>query len=138
MDVVIDSNVLFRALISQGNIFELLFNFKLNIFAPEILRDEFANNKEEISDKSKLSLEEFDKLFLITLNRINFVSLEEYELFIPKAKLLLGSHEKDAEFVALGLYKNAKVWTYEDLLFKIGIGISTKEVSEELSKFSAE
>jgi predicted nucleic acid-binding protein len=45
---------------------------------------------------------------------------------------LLGSHEKDVEFVALGLLKNAKVWTYEDKLFKIGIAISTKQISEEL------
>jgi len=132
MNVVIVSNVLFRALISQGNIFELLFNFDLNIFAPEILREEFSNNKEEISRKSKISPEEFDKLFLILVNRINFVLLEEYQSFIPKAKLLLGSHEKDIEFVALGLLKNAKVWTYEELLFKIGVGISTKEVAEEL------
>ena len=42
MDVVIDSNVIFRMLISGGEIIKLFFDSRLKIFAPERLReDEF-------------------------------------------------------------------------------------------------
>jgi len=132
MDVVIDSNVLFRILISKGEILKLVFNNKLKIFAPQKLKEEFIRHKDEILSKSKLSKEKFDNFSLLIFKRINSVPLEEYEFLIPKAKQLLDEHTKDEEFVALSLSKNSKLWTYEDRLFKIGVGISTKEISDNL------
>ena len=132
MDVVIDSNVLFRTLISRGEILKLVFNNKLKIFAPQKLKEEFIKHKEEVLSKSKLSKEKFDNFSLLILKRINSVPLGEYESFIPKAKQLLDKHTKDEEFVALGLSKNIKLWTYEDRLLNLKVGISTKEVSEKL------
>lgn len=134
MEVVIDSNILFRTLISQGDIIELIFNDALKIFAPEKLKEEFLNNKKEILEKSGLSDEEFNELSYLLFERINFIPLHNYMSFIPRAKQLLGKHEKDEDFVALCLSKNIKLWTYEELLFNIEIGISTKQISEELSK----
>jgi len=133
MKVVIDSNVLFRTMISQGEILQILFNPKLIIFAPEILREEILRNKNEILKKSALAEEDFDKLILMLLNRMIFIPLENYLPFMSQAKAMLGNHEKDAEFIALALLKNTKVWTYEARLFKAGIGISTKEISRELT-----
>lgn len=134
LQVVIDSNIFFRTLISRGDILKLLFNTKLKIFAPSKLKEEFTNNKEEILSKSKLSKDKFDKLSSLILKRITFISLEEYKSFIPKARQLLGQHKKDEDFIALCLSKDILLWTYESLLFKIGFGISTKQISEELSK----
>src|SRR3989344_153635 len=132
MDVVIDSNVLFRILISKGEILKLVFNNKLKIFAPQKLKEEFIRHKDEILSKSKLSKEKFDNFSLLIFKRINSVLLEEYEFLIQKARQLLDEHTKDEEFVALSLSKNSKLWTYEDRLFKIGVGISTKEISDNL------
>ena len=130
MDIVLDSNVLFRTLISQGNILEIIFNPKLQILAPKKLIEEFNNNKKEILFKSKLSESEFDILLKLLLENISFIELDEYKEFIPNAKQLLKEHLKDVEFVALALKLNCKVWTYELLLFEIGFGISTKELIE--------
>ena len=130
MNVVLDSNVLFRTLISQGNILEIIFNPKLHILAPKKLVEEFNNNKKEILFKSKLSESEFDILLKLLLENISFIELDEYKEFIPNAKQLLKEHLKDVEFVALALKLNCKVWTYELLLFEIGFGISTKELIE--------
>ena len=130
MNVVLDSNVLFRTLISQGNILEIIFNPKLQILAPKKLIEEFNNNKKEILFKSKLSESEFDILLKLLLENISFIELDEYKEFIPNAKQLLKEHLKDVEFVALALKLNCKVWTYELLLFEIGFGISTKELTE--------
>ena len=105
MDVVLDSNVLFRILISQGDIIDLLFHQKLTIYSPKRLQEEFLNNRQEILSKSHISQQEFDKLCAILFSRIIFVPLEEYAQFLPQAKKILQSHEKDEDFVALALLK---------------------------------
>ena len=134
MEVVIDSNILFRTLISAGELESIIFNDSLGIFAPIKLKEEFTKHKEEILEKSKLSKEDFSELQSLLFERVTFIPLEKYKLFISKAKELLGAHIKDEDFVALSLSKGIKLWTYEDLLFKIGIAISTKQLSEKLSK----
>jgi predicted nucleic acid-binding protein len=135
MDVVLDSHVLFRTLISGGKILELFFNKDLTIFAPERLQEEFLKNKEEILVKSSFSPEEFNELAFLLFKRINFVSLNEYKVFIPEAKKLLGDHDKDEDFIALCLMKDIKLWTYEKLLFDIKFGISTSDISHQLDAF---
>src|SRR3989338_3023196 len=133
MDVVIDSNVLFRTLISRGEILKLLFDINLQMFAPLKLKEEFLEHKPEILSKSKLSSEEFETFSMLILERITFIPSEEFDSYIVKAKELLGKHSKDEDFVALCLSKSLKFWTYEKLLFDLGFGISTKQISESLS-----
>ncbi len=132
MKVVLDSNVLFRMLISQGSILTLLADERLELLAPETLKEEFAANKEEILSKSGLSISEFERFSSKLFSIITVVPYEEYEPFIREAKKLVGSHAKDEDFIALCLAKGAKLWTYESFLFKLGFGISTKEISERL------
>jgi predicted nucleic acid-binding protein len=132
MEVVLDSNVLFRILISQGQIIHLIFNDKLRIFAPLKLKEEFLKNQNEILSKSSLSREEFNELCAFIFDKITFIPLSEYKEFIPKAKEILRDHEKDEDFIALCLMKNIKLWTYESLIFSLGFAISTKEISDKL------
>ena len=134
MEVVLDSNVFFRTLISSGEIVELFFNKNLKIFAPEKLKEEFLKNKSEIIDKSRIPKPEFDEFVSLIFEKVNWIPLDQYFSSIKKAKELLKNHEKDEDFIALCLEKNIKLWTYEKLLFNIGFGISTREISEELSK----
>lgn len=129
MEVVLDSNVLFRTLISSGNILELFFDKRLKIIAPEKLREEFFNNRDEILRKSRLSEAEFAELTDTLFQRIE---LEKYQNHILSAKKLLGKHEKDEDFLALSLFFGIKIWSYESLLFEIGTAISTKEIVEKL------
>lgn len=129
---MLDSNVLFRMLISQGDIIELFFNNNLKIYAPQRLLEEFRNNEKEILSKSNLSKTDFQVLSSLLFNRITFVRLEEYKKYLPKAQQLLERHEKDEDFIALCLLKCCKLWTYESWLFEIGFGISTKEISNKL------
>ena len=131
---MIDSNVLFRTLISQGEIIELFFNNNLKIYAPQILWEEFCNHRKEILSKSKLSEKDFQVLSSLLFARISFVSLKEYKKFIPDAKQLLELHEKDEDFIAICLLKCCKLWTYEIRLFEIGFGISTKEISSKINR----
>ena len=138
MEVVLDSNVLFRTLISHGNITALMFDSRLNLFAPEKLGEEFAKNKRDILSKSRLSESEFNELAVLLFDEIVFVPLSKYKKFLPKAKSLLGSHLKDEDFVALCLLKSCRIWTYEALIMDIGLGISTKQLAKELASESEE
>jgi predicted nucleic acid-binding protein len=76
VDVVLDSNVLFRILISQGDIVDLLFHPKLTIYAPKRLQEEFLSNRKEILSKSHISQREFDTLCFVLFSRIIFVPLD--------------------------------------------------------------
>ena len=134
MEVVLDSNVFFRMLISGGDILKVLFNETLVVYAPELLRTEFSRNKAEILSKSKLPENDFNELVSLVFKVIEFIPSREYDSSIPKAKELLGTHKKDIEFIALCLAKNLKLWTYESLLFDIGFGVSTKQISDALSE----
>ncbi len=134
MEVVIDSNVFFRTLISGGDIVNLFFDMRLKLFAPERLREEFLKNKGDILAKTRLSENEFQEMASILLGIIAFIPIEGYKQCLPKAKQILGRHEKDEDFIALCLAKNIKLWTYEELLIKLGFGISTKEVAERIER----
>ena len=109
MEVVIDSNVLFKILISRGQILKLLFDSKLEIFAPSKLKQEFDKNKQEILLKSKVPKEKFDEFARLVFKRVTFIPLEEYVSSLSKARQLLGKHLKDEDFVALCLLKNIKL-----------------------------
>ena len=137
MEAVLDANVLFRILISQGEIIDLIFHDKLSLFAPFKLKQEFLNNKQGILSKSKLSEDELNILSSLIFDKITFVPLDKYKKSLAEAKELLGKHTKDEDFVALCLSKNISLWTYESLLFDIGIGISTKQISKQLSRESS-
>ena len=132
VEVVLDANILFRVLISQGDILEILFNDALIVFAPERLKEEFLKHEEEIVEKSKLAREDVEALTSLIFNKVSLIPVSEYKSLLPKAKELLGRHTKDEDFVALCLLKRAKLWTYERLLFEIGVGISTKQIGETL------
>ena len=110
-----------------------MFDTRLKIYVPQRLWEEFLNHKEEILTKSSLFEEDFQVLSSLLFERIAFVQLEEYKKYLTEARQLLGSHKKDEDFIALCLLKHCKLWTYETRLFKIGFGISTKEISHKLS-----
>ena len=132
MRIVLDANVLFRMLISQGSILDIFFDSKLELIAPERLKQEFLNNRKEILTKSSLNKPEFDELTEMILGKVSFISLKEYLPLFPKAKKLLGEHIKDIEFVALAIKEKTKIWTYEKLLIDNGTGISTQELKEAI------
>ena len=93
MEVVIDANVVFRMLISQGSIINILTHQDLDVYAPEQLQQEFHNHTAEIIKKSSLSIHDFEALTQFLFRRIRILPLKEYQSFLPKAKELLGEHE---------------------------------------------
>ena len=61
MDLVIDSNILFAALLKDSGTSDILFTHTL--YAPEFIFEEFRKYKEYLEGKTKRTTEGFNELF---------------------------------------------------------------------------
>jgi len=108
MELVIDANILFAALIKEGVTTDLFFKNKL--YAPEFLLEEFAKYTNLVRKKTKRSEEEFELFLRILKRRIEIVPFEEIIPFIDKAKVI-SPDIKDIAYVALALRLNCAIWS---------------------------
>ncbi|HLD10584.1 MAG TPA: PIN domain-containing protein [Candidatus Nanoarchaeia archaeon] len=116
MDLIIDANILFSALISsEGRTFDFIFNDRFRLYAPEFLLEEIKNHREEIITKSGLSYENFNLLFDILLGRIAFIPRTEFNSFRKLAKEI-SPDINDTEYFALALKLNCAIWTNDKIL----------------------
>ena len=72
MELVLDANILFAALIKSGKTREILLNDELTLFAPEFLISEFTDHLGELENKTGLEEKKLEELFeRITENNRN-------------------------------------------------------------------
>ena len=108
MDVVIDSNILFAALLKESGTSGILFKHKL--YAPEFIFEEFRKYKEYLKGKTKRTEEDFNGLFDLFERNVILVPREEIEPFIEKAKKI-SPDEKDVFYLALALKLRCGLWS---------------------------
>jgi predicted nucleic acid-binding protein len=114
MKVIVDTNVLFSALLSKNSRLKYPFFFKdLKFFSCNFLFVEIFKHKEKLITVSKLSEEELLTVLEKLLRRINFVREEVIpKAFFDKAySLCRDIDEKDTPFVALTLFLKGYLWT---------------------------
>ncbi len=117
MDVVVDANVIFAALIKEGYSHNLLFNDRLHIFTPEYVFTEFEKHKEEILEKTERTTEGFFLLLEILKRRISLVPLEELLSYVEEAENLTPDPD-DMAYFALALKLNCAIWSNDKKLNK--------------------
>lgn len=118
MDLVIDSNVIFSALISpKGKTRDLLFSENLQLFAPEFLFEEFNKYRKEIIDKSGLTKKDLETAFSIISRRVLFVPFSRFKSYIHIA-LKISPDPNDTEFFALAISKGIPLWSNDKALKK--------------------
>mgnify|MGYP001293354327 CR=1 FL=1 len=112
--VVIDTNLIFSALISKSSkIREILFESNLTFYAPDYLITEIYNHKDKLIKNSKLSENEFFMYFNAIFEQIRFV---------PTDFISIGSRQiaydlckdvdiKDTPFIALSVELKIPLWT---------------------------
>ena len=118
MDLVVDANILFAALIRKSKTAELLFKDKFHLFAPEYLLDEFVEHREEIVRKSDRPSEEFDKFLDIMKKRITFCPFDDFKHYMKRASEISPDHD-DEEYIALALSMKADIWSNDKSLREI-------------------
>ncbi|MFQ6136240.1 MAG: PIN domain-containing protein [Candidatus Hydrothermarchaeales archaeon] len=135
MELVIDANILFAALIKSGKTRELLLNDELAIYAPEFLIEEFMENLKELEDKVGVGRRELEEVVeeLITNSNIKIIPKKEIEPYILKAKEI-SPDPKDFVYLALALRKRCGIWSNDKRLKVQGeVKVySTKEILELL------
>ncbi len=115
MDLVVDANVLFAALIKDSFTYQLLFSGKFHLFTPEYIFTEFEKHKEELLEKTNRTTEEFFRLVEIMKRRIIIVPLEELVHYVEEAEKLTPDPD-DMVYFALALRLNCAIWSNEEKL----------------------
>ena len=108
MDLVIDSNILFAALLKESGTSDILFKHRL--YAPEFIFEEFKKYKEYLKDKTKRSEENFNELFDLFERNAILIPKEEIDPFIEKAEKI-SPDAKDVPYLALALKLRCGLWS---------------------------
>jgi len=135
MDLIVDSNILFSALIKDGVTSNLLFHDELRLYAPEYLLIEFQKHKNLIKAKTERSDGEFDRLMEILQRRITVVPAEEILPHMREASNI-SPDPSDSPFFALAILLGANLWSNDKKLKtqKRVLVLSTEDLIEHLSK----
>lgn len=117
MDLVVDANILFAALIKDGTTIELLFNENIRLFAPEFLLEEFFKHMDEIIGKTKRTEKEFNEIFELLKEIIIIIPLDEFSNFVEHSEKI-SPDKKDIQYFALALKLNCSIWSNDKALKK--------------------
>src|SRR3989304_2616622 len=116
MDIVIDANVLFAALIKEDSFaYSLLFSDKFHLFTPEYIFTELEKHKAEILEKTERTTEEFFRLVETLKRRIVIVPLEELVPYVEESEKLTPDPD-DMAYFALALKLNCAIWSNDKKL----------------------
>lgn len=115
MDLVVDANVLFAALIKDNFSYHLLFSGKFHLFTPEYIFTEFEKHKEEILEKTERTTEEFFHLLDILKRRISLIPLEELTEYVEEAEKITPDPD-DMAYFALALRLKCAIWSNDKKL----------------------
>ena len=120
MILIVDTNIVFAALLKNSKTRELLIDSPLTLYAPETMLSEIRKHQKLILEKSGLSEEDFEILFDLVTENITIIEKNEYSEKIPEAEKIIGSIDKgDIPFIALALSKASDgVWTENIQHFK--------------------
>ena len=113
MRLVIDTNIIFSALIKDSTTRRILLTSKFDFFVPEYVFIEIQKHSEEILEKSGYGQDDFDTMLDTLISNINVIPTEEFKNYIPKAfKIMKDIDEDDTSFLALAIMINGDgIWS---------------------------
>ena len=137
MKVVIDTNIVFSALISSSStipdIIIAPFN-RFRFYTCDYLFDELDNHKEKLQKASKLSEKEIDKAKINFFKYINIISLGiiPQNIWLAAEALTFDIDPDDIPFVALTMFLDAHLWTSDKILYN---GLKNKGFNNVISTY---
>jgi len=134
MELVLDANILFAAIIRDRDTRKLLFSEFVMLYTSDTILRELDAHKPEISRKIHLTNDEFDSLMAQIFSVIKIVSLKETELSMDEARRICPDPD-DIPYFALALHLKIPIWSQDkDLKKQKFIKVySTEELVHELS-----
>ena len=110
MKLVLDNNIFFSLMKPDSANSYLFFSLRVKFSAPEFIKSELNEHKEECLLKSKLSEREFEIRYAEVEENVKFFESSKYEDFLKKSLTAL-SDTDDADFLALALDIKAAIWS---------------------------
>jgi len=136
MKLVLDSNVIFSAMIKKSTTRNIILSDVFELHAPEYIFSEITKHKELLLKKSKMNEGDFDALLLLLQKHIQLVPKEKYNEKMALAEDILKDIDvTDSPFLALAMALNCKIWS-NDKHFKqqdkVG-ACTTKELTKTIN-----
>lgn len=121
MKIVVDTNIIFSALLSSNNtIGNLLFNSDkhFEFYTCTYMRFEIQKHWERLIKISKLSSEELQISYIQILLKLNFINEEiiPEKIWLISEKITQNIDVDDSDFVALTKFLKATLWTGDKTL----------------------
>jgi len=135
MELVVDANILFAALIKVSVTSDLIADNSLNLISVEFIFSEFEKYKNLIKEKTERTDEEFERFMEIVQRRIKLIPYEEFEPFVKEAEKI-SPDPKDTEYLALALKLKCAIWSNDKNMKsqkKVKI-YSTEDLKKELKR----
>lgn len=115
MDLVVDANILFAALIKKSVTSDLIVDNSLNLNSVGYLFSEFGRYKSLIISKTDRTEEDFEMFMQIVQEKIKVIPFCEYGHLMKKAQKI-SPDPKDVEYLALALKLGCAVWSNDKKL----------------------
>lgn len=136
MKFVIDTNVLFSAMVKKSITRKIILSDAFELYVPEYLFEEINKHKDLILKKAKISNRDFIALLTLFQKHVRIFRKEVYKDKIPLAEEVMKEIDiTDSPFLALALVLNCSIWS-NDGHFKQQnlINVYTTKVILELLK----
>jgi len=117
MQLVVDANILFAALIKASTTSDLIVDNSLDLVTVEFIFEEFEKYKGEIKEKTHRTEEDFQRFMDIIQKRIRLVPYEDFESYMEEAEKI-SPDPNDSEYLALAMKLNCAFWTNDKKLRK--------------------
>ena len=140
MNIIIDSNPLFSALIKDSSTRRIILEYDDFFLFPSFIFEEMQKHKAELLKKSRMPEEDFNKLLQLILKKVVIVP---NEVLVPYKKeafeIVKDIDPDDVIFVACALaYPNSIIWSNDRRLKeqeKVSV-LNTKEIIKLLERRS--
>jgi predicted nucleic acid-binding protein len=137
MRVVVDTNVVFSALISSSaTIADIIIApySRFRFYTCDYLFEELDNHKEKLQKASKLSEKEIDRAKINLFKYINVISLGiiPQNIWLAAEALTIDIDPDDIPFVALSIFLDAHLWTRDKILYN---GLKSKGFNNLISTY---
>ena len=112
MDLIVDANEIFAALIKESKAYELIFDERLHLFTTEFFFAEFKEHSEEIREKTEKTEEELNHLLDVLKKKIMLVHMEELLPYVGEAEKISPDPD-DVAYIALALKLKCAIWSQD-------------------------
>jgi len=132
---VLDTNIVFSALLKSSTVRKIILSDVFNLFAPEFLFTEIKKYEELILKKSGLKKENLEFLLLLIQSHIAVIPLFKFSDFLVEAEKEMENIDiKDSQFTALALKLGIPIWS-NDLHFKKQKKVESFTTEEIITQF---